>query len=199
LNVVAAEQPGTVEAFIGAASDVREAQAAAIEGRDGPDVRDALKSLRDRSADLVGLATEVLGRVGRQPGPGELTARLGEVAASDTAAAQLRAAMLGSGDAGPDDVFADLQPASRPAQRPKPAKPAKRDDGADQKRLAAIAAATERHDAATAALKQAEDDVAAAEQALRRAEKELTAARRTRDKAAETVERAANALERAKA
>ncbi len=120
LNIVAAEQPQTVDAFTSAAADVREAQAAAIEGRDGPDVRDALKSLRDRSAELVALATEVLGRVGRQPGPGELTARLSEVAASDTAAAQLRAAVLGSGDAGPDDVFADLEPASRPAPRSKP-------------------------------------------------------------------------------
>ena len=32
--------------------DVREAQAAAIEGRDGPDVREAMKTLRERSAEL---------------------------------------------------------------------------------------------------------------------------------------------------
>ena len=121
LNVVAAEQPRTVTAFTGAAADVRDAQAAAIEGRDGPDIRDALKSLRDRSAELVGLATDALGRAGRQPGPGELNARLAEVAASDTAAAQLRAAILGSGDASPQDLFGELEPAPRPAPARKPA------------------------------------------------------------------------------
>ncbi len=84
LNVVAAEQPETVDAFTGAAGDVRDAQAAAIEGRDGPDIREALKSLRERSGELVALATDVLGRVGRQPGPGELNARLSEVAGSET-------------------------------------------------------------------------------------------------------------------
>ena len=115
LNIVATEHAPTVDAFTGAARDVREAQAAAIEGRDGPDVREAMKTLRERSAELIALATDVLGRVGRQPGPGELNARLTEVAGSETAAAQLRAAILGSGDAAPDDVFADLEPAAAPA------------------------------------------------------------------------------------
>ena len=183
LNVVATEHAPTVDAFTGAARDVREAQAAAIEGRDGPDVREAMNSLRERSAELIGLATDVLGRQGRQPGPGELNARLTEVAGSETAAAQLRAAILGSGDAAPDDVFAGLEPASAPARRPTPAK-RQQDDAAEQRRLAAIAAATEKHDAAMAALEQAE--------------KALAAAPRARNKAAETVERAEAALERAK-
>ena len=198
LNVVATEHAPTVDAFTGAARDVREAQAAAIEGRDGPDVREAMKTLRDRSAELIALATDVLGRAGRQPGPGELNARLTEVAGSETAAAQLRAAILGSGDAAPDDVFADLEPAAAP-RGDRSRRSSQQDDAADQRRLAAIAAATEKHDAATAALEQADAEVTVAEQALRQAEKELGAAQRKREKAAEAAERAANALDRIEA
>ncbi len=39
LNVVAAEHGDDISAFLTAAATVRDAQAAAIEGRDGPDVR----------------------------------------------------------------------------------------------------------------------------------------------------------------
>jgi hypothetical protein len=207
LNVVAAEQPETVDAFTRAAGDVRDAQAAAIEGRDGPDIREALKTLRERSGELVALATDALGRVGREPGPGELNARLSEVAGSETGAAQLRAGILGSGDAAPQDLFADLEPASHPAPRPKPAKakdaakraakprgPAvdRREEARQQRRREAIAAATAKHDAATEALEQADA-------AVQRAERELAAAQRERDKAATAAERTAAALERAQA
>ena len=201
LNVVAAEQPETVDAFTRAAGDVRDAQAAAIEGRDGPDIREALKTLRERSGELVALATDALGRVGREPGPGELNARLSEVAGSETGAAQLRAGILGSGDAAPQDLFADLEPASHPAPRPKPAKAkdaakraepavARREEARQHRRREAIAAATAKHDAATEALEQADA-------AVQRAERELAAAQRERDKAATAAERTAAALERA--
>jgi hypothetical protein len=202
LNTVAAEHAATVEAFTGAASDVRDAQAAAIEGRDGPDIRDALKTLRDRSAELVTLAGEVLGRAGRQPAPGELNARLSEVAASDAAGAQLRASILGSGDATPEDLFAELEPAARTAATAKPARRSvaaraepvvdPKEEARQKRKLEAITAATEKHDVATAALEQAEADVTAAERAL-------VAAQRARDKAASAAERTAAALERAKA
>ena len=56
LNTVATSDPDVVAGFIDAAAQVRDAQAAAIEGRDGPDIRTALRDLRDRSADLVRLA-----------------------------------------------------------------------------------------------------------------------------------------------
>ena len=202
LNAVAAEQPETVDAFTRAAGDVRDAQAAAIEGREGPDIREALRTLRERSGELVALATDVLGRVGRQPGPGELNARLSEVAGSETGAAQLRAGILGSGDVAPQDLFADLEPSSRPAPRPKPAKRAaakraepasdRREEARRQRRLDAIAAATAKHDAAASALQHAEA-------AVRRAEHELATVQRERDKAAAAAERTAAALERANA
>ena len=49
LNVVAAEHTDAVDEFATAAGDVRDAQSAAIEGRDGPDVRAALRALRERT------------------------------------------------------------------------------------------------------------------------------------------------------
>jgi hypothetical protein len=179
LNIVAAEEPKTVDAFTRAAGDVRDAQAAAIEGRDGPDIREALRALRERSGELVALATDVLGRAGRQPGPGELNARLTEVATSAPGAAQLRAGVLGSGDAAPEDLFADLEPAAVD----------RREEARQQRQLEAIAAAAAKHDAATAALEEAES-------AVQRAERELAAARKARDKAAAAAERTAAALER---
>jgi hypothetical protein len=118
LNAVASAAAAAVAGFADAAADVRAAQAAAIEGREGPDIRVALRDLRDRSAEVVRGAEAALAGVGRQPGPGEVNARLSEVAASDVAVAQLRAGVLGSGDAAPDDLFADLRPApaaTRPA------------------------------------------------------------------------------------
>src|SRR3954469_6874462 len=47
LNTVAASDADVVAGFVAAAADVRDAQAAAIEGRDGPDIRAALRDLRD--------------------------------------------------------------------------------------------------------------------------------------------------------
>ena len=46
LNAVAASDADVVAGFADAAADVRAAQAAAIEGRDGPDIRVALRDLR---------------------------------------------------------------------------------------------------------------------------------------------------------
>ncbi len=117
LNAVTASDADVVAGFAQAAADVRAAQSAAIEGRDGPDIRLALRELRDRSADLVRGAEAALAGIGREPGAGELNARLSQIAASDVAVAQLRAGVLGSGDTAPDDLFADLRPAPTPARR----------------------------------------------------------------------------------
>ncbi|MET0144933.1 MAG: hypothetical protein ABW328_09130 [Ilumatobacteraceae bacterium] len=129
LNVVATESAPTVTAFADAAAAVRDAQAAAIEGRDGPDVRSSLRDLRDSSAALVGLAGDVLGRVDRTPTAGEINGRLSEVAASTAAVEQLRAGVLGSGEDTAADLFAGLQPS--PGRQPRPA---------SKKRAAAAAA-----------------------------------------------------------
>lgn len=106
LNAAARSDGDVVAAFAAAAADVREAQAAAIEGRDGPDIRGALRDLRDRSAELVRHAEDALRAAGRQPVTGEISARLAQVATNELAVAQLLAGILGSGDTAPTDLFA---------------------------------------------------------------------------------------------
>lgn len=213
LNVVAAEQPDTVGSFTDAAAAVRDAQAAAIEGRDGPDIRASLRELRDTSAELIRLAGEVLGRVGRQPGGGEINARLSEIAASATAGDTLRAGVLGSGGDGADELFAGLQPTARapkpPSERPTrkpsrgappPATPDASEDRADRKRRRdALAAATRDQRAAAKVLTRAGAAVEAATEAAERAQRTLAAAQRDRDEAAEALAHADAAVEQAEA
>lgn len=117
LNVVAAEHADAVGEFATAAGDVRDAQAAAIEGRAGPDVRVALRALRDRTTDVSRKAAAVLERVGRPPGTADLTARLSEIAGHATTTDQLRLGVLGSGDPDASDPFGGLEPADRPSSR----------------------------------------------------------------------------------
>ena len=121
LNVTSAEHDQDVAAFAQAAEDVREAQSAAIEGRDGPDVREALQALRSSSSTLVGHANATLRAVGRPEETPELIGKLSELATSAAAIEQLRRAVLGSGDAGDSDVFAGLEPAPASARRARPA------------------------------------------------------------------------------
>ena len=191
LNVVAAEHAGTVGAFADAAEAVRDAQAAAIEGRDGPDIRTSLRQLRDASAELIGRAGDVLGRVGRQPGSGEINSRLSEIATSGTAVETLRAGVLGSGGDPADELFAGLQPgprAPRPAStvrrtsKERPSTPEPRDTADDRaerkRRREALAAATREQRAAAKVLARADAAVEAATEAAARAERALAAAQR---------------------
>jgi hypothetical protein len=117
LNVAAAEIEDAVGEFAQAASDVRDAQTAAIEGREGPDVRTALRALRERTADVIRGAAAALGRAGRAAGTAELTARLSEIAGNAVAIDQMRMGVLGSGDPDVSDPFAGLEPATRPRTR----------------------------------------------------------------------------------
>ena len=213
LNAVAREHADTVSAFAAAAGSVRQAQAAAIEGRGGPDVRAALRELRNRSAELVRLGGEALERVGREQAGGELTARLSEIAVSGTAVEQLRAAVLGSGDAAEDDLFAGLQPAKRPAGRPakrppretpppvtpSPEAPVRMSAAERRRRVTAREEARREHRAAMKAMARADADVDAAQSALERADRELADARRRRDEAADAVASAETALAQAEA
>ena len=98
LNVVAADHGDDVAAFLDAAGTVRDAQAAAIEGRDGPDIRAALRDLREHSGQVLGRAQEVLAGAGRDAAAeaGTVASRLTEIAANDEASAQLAAGVLGS-------------------------------------------------------------------------------------------------------
>ncbi len=191
LNAVAASDPAVVSGFTDAAALVRDAQAAAIEGRDGPDIRTALRDLRDRSAELVRLADAALAGVGRQSAPGEVNARLSQVAASDVAVAQLRAGVLGSGDAAPADLFADLEPGpSAPTKRPSPPKPSKSS-------TTGKAAAVEEPD--PAAQRAARAEAARRREALVEANRAHAGAVKARRRAEGELEKAAAAVERARA
>ncbi|HEU4841609.1 MAG TPA: hypothetical protein VFT09_09210 [Ilumatobacteraceae bacterium] len=197
LNAVAASDAAVVEGFAAAAADVREAQSAAIEGRDGPDIRGALKDLREHSAALVRRAEDALGEAGRQPVTGEINARLTQVATNDVAVAQLLAGILGSGDTAPKDLFGGLEPGDRAARPPRPAKqPAKRaaakaappsapapDPAAEraaraeqERRKEALAEANREHRAAVKARQRADAEVAKADAAVERARAALAAA-----------------------
>jgi hypothetical protein len=205
LNAVAASDADVVAGFAGAAADVREAQSAAIEGRDGPDIRTAIKELRERSAELVRLAEAALTDAGRQPTAGDINARLSQVATNDVAVAQLLVGILGSGDTAPKDLFGGLEPADRatkatkatsapraPAQeaaatkgaaKGAPADDATRDAAAEraaraeqQRRTEALADANREHAAAVKARRRAEADVAKAATAVDAARAALASA-----------------------
>ena len=192
LNAVAASDAAVVEGFASAAADVREAQSAAIEGRDGPDIRGALKDLREHSAALVRRAEAALTDAGRQPATGEINARLSQVATNDVAVAQLLAGILGSGDTAPKDLFGGLEPGDRPAR---PAPPAKK----PTKRAAAKAAppAVPAHDAAAERAARAEQE--RRKEALAEANREHRAAVKARQRADAEVAKADAAVERARA
>jgi hypothetical protein len=174
LNVVATEHGDDIAAFLAAAGTVRDAQAAAIEGRDGPDVRAALRDLREHSGRVLSRAQEVLAGAGRDAAAeaGAVAGRLAEVAGNAEASAQLGAGVLGSAVVVPEEVFAGLEPSARPTKRRAPAR-------------AAAPMASSRAASATATAKAQK--------------RELNEATRARDVAARTADRAAAAVEKAAA
>jgi hypothetical protein len=200
LNAVAASSSDVVAGFADAAAQVRDAQAAAIEGRDGPDIRTALRDLRDRSAELVRLADAVLGDAGRQPVPGEINARLSQVAASDVAVAQLRAGVLGSGDAAPDDLFGDLEPAPATAKAAAPrSKTTKHQAAPAASAVSRRMAETSQVQRDAAAERAARAEAAKRKEALVEANRLHAAAVKARHRAAAALEKATAAVERARA
>lgn len=122
LNAIAGSAATEFERFADTAAALRDAQAAAIEGRDGPDLRAALRAQREATTVLARLASDALTDAGRPPDAAEVAARLGEVAASERATQQLRSGVLGADDPDdPDDPgpFGDaLGGVARPARRP---------------------------------------------------------------------------------
>ncbi|HWM18682.1 MAG TPA: hypothetical protein VNO51_03270 [Ilumatobacteraceae bacterium] len=172
LNVAAAEKSEAVDEFARAASDVRDAQTAAIEGRDGPDVRTALRTLRERTTEVIRAAVAALEGAGRPPGTAELTARLSEIAGNAAACEQLRTGVLGSGDPDVSNPFAGLEPAAGPRQRRDA--PAKRAPGAASKPAVAVAGKADKRAA------ESEPRVSAAErQRIRREREQAERAHRT--------------------
>ena len=214
LNVTSAEHGHDVAAFAEAAEDVREAQAAAIEGRDGPDVREAIQALRSSSSTLVGHANAALRAAGRPEETPELIAKLSELATSATAIEQLRRAVLGSGDASDSDVFAGLEPAPAGARRARPAampapkaapksKPATRQRDEPEAKVTAIEkrrrqreldVAERQHQKSRRRLREVEAEAASAGDAVAAAERTLALARSRLEKAQAQVDQAAAAM-----
>jgi hypothetical protein len=199
LNAAAADEPDLVGDFADAAEVLREAQAASIEGRDGPDLRGALRAQRDATTALGRRAGSALRGAGRPPDTADVVARLGEVAAQAEAVDQLRLGVLGSAEPGDDDLFGGLVPAT-PARK---AATAPRQQKAQPRRKAApeadadAAAAREAAAAAARAEAEARDAERAAER--ERLEEALATAEREREQAAAAVEVAEAALADARA
>ena len=201
LNVVAAEQPPTVDAFTGAAA--RRAR-----GAGGGDRR-SRRSRRPRGDEVAARPQCRAGRAGhrgaracRTPAGARRAQRHG---CRRSPAARRPPRSCGRRSSAP----ATLRPTtSSPTSSRRPPAAAARPESRRSRRAGDARRSSggsppsprrlEKHDAATAALEQAEADVTAAEQALRQAEKELVAAQRKRDKAAEAAERAARALDRSR-
>jgi hypothetical protein len=214
LNVTSAAHGEDVATFAEAAEAVREAQAAAIEGRDGPDVREALQALRSSSTTLVGHANAQLRGVGRPEETPELVAKLSELATSASAIDQLRGAMLGSGDAGDSDLFAGLEPAPTGARRARPAPAARKTPakstakapakGAEpeakvtaiekRRRQRELDVAERQFQKSRRRLREVEAEAASASDAVAAAERTLALARSRLDKAQAQVEQAAAAM-----
>jgi hypothetical protein len=198
LNAVATSDADVVAGFAAAAAEVRDAQSAAIEGRDGPDIRTSLRDLREHSAELVRLADAALVGAGRQPVAGEINSRLSQVATNDVAVAQLLVGILGSGDTAPKDLFGGLEPAAGPPRRaaeeagakaagtkrrsrrepePAPDEAAERAAAAERaRREEDLAAAARHHAAAEKARRRADADVDKAQAAVDKARTALAAA-----------------------
>jgi hypothetical protein len=187
LNVVAAEQPELIDSVLDAAARVRDAQAAAVEGREGGDVRAALRAVREHGQALLAAAEKAITRSGRQSAPqiAALTGHLAEITGNEAVGEQLRGAHLGSADVDAVDPFAGLAPAPRRTAQAKPAAAAKRqrtpvpkpepaapaaDRAADRARERAVAAAERARTKAVAALAAATRDVEAAQRRLAKAE-----------------------------
>lgn len=195
LNRVAADRPDVVVAFADAAGQLRTAQAAAIEGRAGGDVRTAMAQLRERSAAVVAAATAL----DRGVPTADVTARLMELAGDERGTEQLVAGVLGSAPLDGPDPFAGLEPAPSTPRRAatESAKDTAKRPAKDTAKRAAQDAAKRRAlvREATAALRTATAAESAASARVDAAERELAAARRELDAATSARAEAARRLD----
>jgi hypothetical protein len=114
LNRVASLAPDVVAAFSAAAADLRDAHAAAIEGRAGGDVRGAMTRLREQANAVVARA----GSIDASVAAADVGALLTEIAADESATRQFEAGILGASRTEDVDPFEGLQPKTRARQRP---------------------------------------------------------------------------------
>jgi hypothetical protein len=215
LNTVAVEHADVIERFLDAATAAREAQAAAVEGRQGDDLRTAVGKLREATVRVGRLASEVLDGSGKASSAqaSAVTSRLAVIAANPALGDQLHRRQLGSGAADAADLFAGLEPASAGTRKPvapprkvkAPVTPQK--DVPDRRELARVLAAAKRTQSsaqaaahrASARLRRAKADVSAAEKRLAKAQREYSAAEAEHEKRAEAVEAASRAVADAQA
>jgi hypothetical protein len=212
LNVVAQDDADDITAFLDAADAARAAQAAAIEGRPGEDLRTAVGGLRDATARLARSAEQVLARIGKTTTAdvAAVTSRLAEVATNPDLGSQLREHRLGSGAVEAHELFGALEPA-RPRKRTaaptrrsaaEPAPAAKEDKAAareaarvratvERERKAAYAAAAR----AEARVARAEADVEAAHARMGEAQDALAAAREEHERLVRAAADADQALD----
>jgi hypothetical protein len=186
LNVTSQTHPDAIDAFAAAATAVREAQEAAIDGRTA-DVRPALNDLRQRTAAVVSLANAALEAEGRHGEVPEVMAKLSDVAASAEAVERLRGGTLGTDDAGGSALFAGLPPTPRPDPE------AKASGSTPTPARAADHRAADPPAPAAAERRQLMRDLAAAERDLKRSQR---TASRAKEDVAEAAQAAAHAEER---
>ncbi len=201
LNAAATDHGDAVSAFADAAAELREAQAASIEGRDGPDLRTALRALREATSAFARHASAALVSADRSPGAGDLAARLSEVAADPATVDQLVAGVLGSSETDGADLFAGLQPpATTSRKRPAAAKAKKPSKGAPKAAADEVDEAAEAEAAAAAQRAELEEALAAAERdreaaatEVSEADDDVAAAERDEAEARQALERAQRA------
>ena len=108
LDVTASEHPGEVAELVEAATEVIDAQEAAMNGRDPGDLRIRLKLLRVCTATVATLANAIATRSG-QSGSGssvmDITTRLSEISGNRAALDLLGRGLLGAEDPGVVDPF----------------------------------------------------------------------------------------------
>jgi len=174
LTVVAARENEAIARFEATAEAARSAQAAAVAGRSGVDLRAALRDLREAIGDVTKRAGAALAAVDHKPDLDELGSRLNQIAGDAELVRQLADGALPLG--------LETQPATPDQQESK-------DDagstGTRRQRLieavetanAEHAAITERLDAAFVEVEQAKSDVTRATAELEQAKQQLADAR----------------------
>ena len=190
LNVVAHDQPEVVEAFLHAAEAGRAAQAAAVEGRAGEDLRGAVGELRAATARLAQAAGKVLSKAGKAAGA--VPGRVGEVASSSVLGEQLARRRLGFGedDVDTDALFAGLELPATPAEKPA---------RASSKGKASKGSASKANAATTTDARREREAERARRAERREREKELAAAERVQAAAQAAADRASARLATAEA
>ena len=172
LDVAAAEHPDEIAELVEAANEVIDAQEAAMEGRDGGDLRIRLKLLRVCTATAAALASGIAERF-EQTGAGssttDITTRLTEVAGNRNALDLLSRGLLGAEDPGVADPFGLAGPT---VDRKPSAKKAPTGPSVEERKRAGEAAATAKKElaAAESAAKAARNAVAKQETVLAKAE-----------------------------